>query len=68
MSEKGRFVLEIEPGNAAMQDGEDVALALRGIANKIDGEPWLGEGPIIDYTGNTVGRYTFDDHNEELVE
>lgn len=63
----GRFVLEISPGNAAMLRGRDVAVALRDVAAKLDGEEfaygWVGEGNVRDGNGNTVGRFTFDDHN-----
>lgn len=62
----GKFVLEIEPGNEAMQTGEDVAEALSEIAEYIrTSEPtaWNGEATIRDANGNSVGRWTFHDFN-----
>lgn len=61
----GRFVLEIEPGNAAMLSADDVADTLEKLAAAFDGErEWRGEGSVLDDNGNTVGRYTFHDHND----
>jgi len=60
----GRFVVEIELGNEAMATPRDIAEALTRLAERlkqIDGDP--GEGVIRDINGNTVGRYTFHDHN-----
>lgn len=60
---RGRFVIEIEPGNAAMSTVDDVADALHRLANRIGGQGWVGEGKVGDVNGNTVGRWTFHDHN-----
>lgn len=53
-----KFTLEIEIGGSAMMTGEDLALALDGIANKIK---WGGLtenlGRIQDRNGNTVGTW-----------
>lgn len=59
------FTVEIELGNDAMQTGEDLAHALRGVAAKIEDcsrpvEDWpasVRTGPIRDVNGNTVGRW-----------
>lgn len=53
------FKLEIELGNDAMQDREDVASALRKAAEKIE-QTSAALGRIIDENGNTVGTWDFD--------
>lgn len=52
----GTFTLEITLGNAGMEDGKDVAGALRRAA----GDLFNGKrtGVIMDLNGNTVGVYT----------
>lgn len=50
-----KFVLKIELGNEAMQDGTDVAGALRKIAEKL--ETGREGGTILDENGNPVGQY-----------
>jgi hypothetical protein len=63
---RGKFVVEIEPGNAAMQTANDVAGALRKLADKLERESafdWSGEDKILDANGQSVGRFTFHDHN-----
>lgn len=57
-----RFALEINLGNDAMSTPQDVAEAIRRVADRVDG---LGDlsGGIRDLNGNTVGRYGF--HDEE---
>lgn len=59
-----RFTLEITLGNAAMQDGSDVANALDQVSAKVQqaipavaGDGWI----IRDENGNTVGRCRFED-------
>lgn len=62
----GRFVLEVEPGNEAMQTTRDVVEVLHQAAeaiHRVEHMAWEGEGKIRDRNGNTVGRYTFHDHN-----
>lgn len=64
MDTDAKFVVEIELGNHAMRSKRDVADALCRLAvrlGEIDGDP--GEGIVRDLNGNTVGRYTFHDHN-----
>lgn len=64
LGEAGSFVLTIEPGNEEMRRGGDVAEQLRELAERLaHSVVWEGEGPIIDRNGNTVGRWTFHDHN-----
>jgi hypothetical protein len=61
----GKFVLEIELGNDAMQAGFDIANALRKIADDIEGnmvdETTTYEStypePVFDLNGNRVGFY-----------
>lgn len=53
----GTFTLEIQLGNAAMQTPEDVALALRELAERLEGSGPT-EGMVRDENGNTVGRWT----------
>jgi hypothetical protein len=51
-----RFDLSIELGNDAMQDGLDVAAALREIADRIEHD-LEARGKVRDANGNTVGEY-----------
>lgn len=50
------FTLEIQLGNDAMQTNEDVAEALRSIAEKLEFEE-KESGAIMDENGNSVGRF-----------
>ena len=52
-----RFVLEITLGNAAMNSEEDVADALREVANLLYRGP---SSSIYDINGNKVGHYRFE--------
>lgn len=49
------FTVEITLGNDAMLTAEDVAAALRTIANKL--ETGNHKGRVMDVNGNTVGSY-----------
>lgn len=55
-----KFTLEIELGNDAMQNGRDVALALKRLGAKLvdhrfdDG---TDHGKIMDLNGNSVGTW-----------
>ena len=49
------FTLKIELGNDAMQSREDIADALRSVAQQM--ENGGGVGHIMDANGNTVGKY-----------
>jgi hypothetical protein len=51
------FNLTIDGGNDAMQTGDDVAAALRTIADKIAAGDWTGG--VRDENGNTVGDWRF---------
>ena len=54
-SAPGSFALKISLGNEAMQTGEDVARALRKVADKLDrGED---RGRVVDDNGNAVGEW-----------
>ena len=53
------FIVNIQLGHAAMQTGNDVARALREVADKLD-DTELGSGhggTIVDANGNRVGAY-----------
>ena len=54
------FRLEISLGNEAMQDGPDVARALRQVAARIEGD-LEARGAIRDDNDNTVGTYGPED-------
>ena len=55
----GTFTLEITLGNDAMQTPQDVAAALRELANRLDALAGSDdEQRIRDANGNTVGRWT----------
>lgn len=62
-----KFSLEIELGNAAMQTGDDVAEALRKVAQKLadayDGTnlPDWESGTIKDANGNAVGIWATEE-------
>ena len=62
-----KFSLDIELGNAAMQTGDDVAEALRKVAQKLadtyDGTtlPNWEFGTIKDANGNAVGVWTTEE-------
>jgi hypothetical protein len=53
------LLVRIDLGNDAMQNGTDLANALREIAEKIDGAEAtrIDQGNIRDANGNTVGHY-----------
>lgn len=54
------FTLTIELGNDAMQDGGDVAAAMRGIARRIEDNGLLNRvdgGRVMDLNGNSVGSW-----------
>lgn len=53
------FSLDIDLGNAAMKDGEDVAEVLRKVANELEAGK-TDEGIIFDLNGNRVGGFAFD--------
>ena len=53
------FYVEIEMGNAAMQDNNDIKFALLGIAVDIIERP--DKDYIKDINGNTVGHYGYRD-------
>lgn len=59
--------IEIRRGNAAMQDGVDLAWALRRLADRVDGGEWPGESviPVRDINGNTVGTLTTNEDEEQ---
>lgn len=69
-----RFVLSIDLENEAMQDQHDVALALRGVADRLSKlistrfGPYGLEGKILDVNGNSVGKWEVkgphDDNDE----
>lgn len=54
-----RFTLEIELGNDAMRSDEDIARALKGVAEKVEYDGIISKLPkrIRDINGNTVGHY-----------
>jgi hypothetical protein len=59
------FKIEIRLGNDAMQTGDDVARALRKIAQRlatwVDGKPTdTDHGAVMDDNGNKVGIWRFD--------
>lgn len=58
----GKFKLEIELGNAAMQTRRQVAGALRRLAEEIDRNK--DKGSILDLNGNTVGTWSFEKEDE----
>jgi hypothetical protein len=51
------FIASITLGNDAMQTAEDVAGALRTIADQLEGGVPPGQHPIRDVNGNTVGHW-----------
>lgn len=59
-----RFAVSIALGNDAMQTPQDVAKALREIAEKLD-TTGPSRGPVIDRNGNTVGTFTLTGRWEE---
>jgi hypothetical protein len=52
------FTLTIDLGNDAMQREEDIARALRRIADRIDGG--ATDGAVMDDNGNKVGSWVVD--------
>lgn len=55
----GEFVLKIKLGNEAMQSAEDVAYALRDLANRLE-DSYPTDGSIVDTNGNVVGYWTLE--------
>lgn len=53
------FSLAIEIGNSAMESPDDVARALRRLADELETSSAAGNGRIRDDNGNAVGRWTF---------
>jgi hypothetical protein len=53
------FLVTITMGNEAMQTPEDVASALRTVANKL--ESGTLDGSVKDVNGNTVGQFSFSE-------
>lgn len=64
----GKFVLNIELGDDAMQEPAHVAEALRELAERIDElEPdeTDASGKVLDDNGNTVGEWTYENEGRE---
>lgn len=62
------FKLEIALGNEAMNDAENVAIALHAVSFKIarQGLPRLGFDNLVrDHNGNTVGRYSLETNDRK---
>lgn len=57
------FTLTIETGNAAMSTREDVAEALRQVAEKLEGG--REGGNVMDANGNTVGAFSLELDEED---
>ncbi len=60
-----RFVLTIELGNEAMSSQDEIALALRAVADRLlhKGAPDVGDrAPIRDANGNTVGMWIVESY------
>jgi hypothetical protein len=57
------FNLTIALGNDAMQNGDDIAEALRHTASRVEagGLETLQSGPVRDLNGNTVGSWEVRD-------
>jgi hypothetical protein len=59
-----KFHMFIELGNAAMSSNEDIADALREVADRVessgDSAPPRVGASIRDDNGNTVGQWTFE--------
>lgn len=53
------FTLRITLGNEVMQTSEDVADALRTVANLLSYGMDRQSGKILDYNGNVVGEWGF---------
>jgi hypothetical protein len=53
----GEFVLRIKLGSSAMQSAEDVAWALRKLADLLE-QPGPTDGKLMDLNGNAVGSWT----------
>lgn len=54
------FSLDIDLGNAAMSDADDVAEALRVVAEALESPEQDNNGSIFDANGNRVGGFAFD--------
>jgi hypothetical protein len=68
------FTLNIELGNAAMESPQDVAAALRKVADRLERiESVEANGRIGDLNGNTVGSWNYappeseEDEEDETV-
>lgn len=59
MAHDSKFKLHIKLGNDAMSTKDDVANALRELADKLD-RTGDDSGNIRDYNGNTVGKWEID--------
>lgn len=58
---RGEFTLTIRLGNDLMQSADDIADALRRVADRIDGGPLTDladERVVMDRNGQRVGTYT----------
>ncbi len=60
------FSLNIDLGNAAMQTPDDVAVALRIIANRLNDDD-VRCAAIFDLNGNRVGAFKFDPHVSKFI-
>lgn len=68
MSVGMQFELSIDLGNNAMMSPQDVALALRKLAQRLDDEAPSTEescGNVHDGNGNTVGTWTYENDSAE---
>lgn len=61
----GSFRLYINLGNEAMQGPEDVAAALRTVADSRGMAAGIDEGTIFDLNGNRVGAWELVEDEEE---
>ena len=60
----GKFEIEIRGGNEAMRTTEDVAQALRQVAEKIAQGTLAGN--VLDENGNTCGHFRFVKEGESF--
>lgn len=69
MATSGKFSMNIELGNDAMQQPQELADALREVANKIaaiDPTDTNAGGKVLDDNGNEVGTWEYEaEHDEE---
>lgn len=59
-----KFTLTIESGNAAMQTPDDLAEALRRVADDV--QAGRGAGYVKDRNGNSVGTYEAESRADDL--